>query len=327
MLCTSPLSRTLSQVSCLSFRATSHRLRQECAAAYCSAALNGKSTSSSQQTNISAAWQSKRTFRSSPACSKKDFYDVLGVKKSASKDEIKSKYRELAKKCHPDLNKDDKNAATKFRELSEAYEVLENDSKRQTYDTYGSVDENGGRGQQGNPFEGFSGFGGFGGFSGFPGGGFRQTQGESGEDIFDVLNRAMRKQEESMGKDVRMKLRLSFLEAVNGCNKDIKYDYMEQDPANSKDSKRQTKSVNIDIPPGVETGVSIKMGGQGIKAIKGSHVGNLLIELQVDDDPYFQRVSSDIYTDQHISMMQVTFHQAIMQKILSYFHLECIAMR
>ena len=252
--------------------------------------------------------QQTRSFRSSAASrDKKNYYDVLGVPKSATKEQIKSKYRDLAKKCHPDLNKDDKNAATKFRELSEAYEVLENDSKRQNYDTYGSagVDQNGGGGGQRNPFEGFSGFGGFGGFGGFPGGGFRQAQGEQGEDIFDVLNRAMRKQEETMGQDVRMKLNLSFLEAVNGCNKEIKYDYMAADPKRPSQNIRRSKSVNIDIPPGVDTGVSIKMAGQGVEAIKGSHTGNLLIELQVEEDSYFQREGNDIYTDQHISMTQV----------------------
>ena len=68
---------------------------------------------------------------------KKSFYDVLGVTQSATKEEIKSKYREMAKKCHPDLNQDDKNAEKKFREITEAYEVLESDSKRQQYDAYG----------------------------------------------------------------------------------------------------------------------------------------------------------------------------------------------
>lgn len=79
-----------------------------------------------------------RYFRSTAIASKqKNFYDILGVSKSASKDEIKSKYREMAKKCHPDLNRDDKSAEERFKEITAAYEVLENDSKRQTYDNYG----------------------------------------------------------------------------------------------------------------------------------------------------------------------------------------------
>ena len=79
-----------------------------------------------------------RLFRSSAVLlKKKSYYDVLGVNKLATKEEIKAKYREMAKKCHPDLNRDDKSAEEKFKEITAAYEVLENDAKRQTYDNYG----------------------------------------------------------------------------------------------------------------------------------------------------------------------------------------------
>ena len=97
---------------------------------------------------------------SSYAQKKRDFYDVLGVKSNASKSDIKKSYFNMAKKYHPDVNKE-KGAEEKFREVSEAYEVLEDDKKRQMYDNYGhaGVDENMGN-QQGHPFGG--GFGGFG---------------------------------------------------------------------------------------------------------------------------------------------------------------------
>lgn len=101
-------------------------------------AVNLSSHKSSNWNTYPCQQSTKRSFRSSSAvCKKKSFYDVLGVSQSATKEEIKSKYREMAKKCHPDLNKDDKNAEKKFREITEAYEVLESDSKRQTYDNYG----------------------------------------------------------------------------------------------------------------------------------------------------------------------------------------------
>ena len=91
---------------------------------------------------------------------KKDYYEVLGVSKDASDADIKSAYRKLAKKYHPDLNKDDKDAAEKFKEASEAYEVLGDKEKRKMYDQYGSA------GFQGGAGGGFSGFNTTG-FSGF----------------------------------------------------------------------------------------------------------------------------------------------------------------
>lgn len=99
--------------------------------------LNVKCNRTENRRNI-LFQQTSRSFRtSSTLYKKKSFYDVLGVQSTASKEEIKSKYRELAKKCHPDLNRDDKNAEKKFREITEAYETLENDKQREIYDHYG----------------------------------------------------------------------------------------------------------------------------------------------------------------------------------------------
>ena len=109
--------------------------------------------------------------------SKKDYYDVLGVSKTATADEIKKAYRKLARQYHPDVNKDNPEAAEKFKEASEAYSVLSDEQKRAQYDQFGhAAFENGGAG-------GAGGFGGFEGFGGFGGGGM--------EDIFGyVLRRA-----------------------------------------------------------------------------------------------------------------------------------------
>src|SRR6185312_3972996 len=95
-------------------------------------------------------------FWESEIMSKRDYYDVLGLSKSASKDEIRKAYRKLSKMYHPDLNKE-ADAEEKFKEITEAYEVLSDDTKKSQYDQYGHADPN----------QGFGGFGGFGGGDGF----------------------------------------------------------------------------------------------------------------------------------------------------------------
>ena len=249
------------------------------------------------------------------AAAKKDLYETLGLKRGASKDEIKSKYRELAKKYHPDVNSD-KNASEKFKEISSAYEILEDDAKRQKYDNFGVTDDSGGGGDPfggQNPFAGFGGFGGFGG-GGFPGGGggFRYTgnmgggNGASGgaEDIFGMFTNAMKREQTMAGRDVRAGLTLSFLEAVNGCTKDVSFEYAVPDKDKGGRSSRRTKSVTVDIPAGVESGMTIKMMGQGAEAMVGKNVGDLYIELSIADDPYFRREKYDIFTEVHVGMVQ-----------------------
>lgn len=147
----------------------------------------------------------------------KNYYDVLGVDKNASEDEIKSAYRKLAKKYHPDLNKDNPEAATKFKEVAEAYEVLGDSQKKANYDQYGSAD--------GPQFSGFDGTGGFGG-QGFGGQGFG-GQGFGGfEDIFNIFSSfgGSTRSSQTMaqkGNDLFIKMNLSFNEAVFGVEKNI----------------------------------------------------------------------------------------------------------
>ena len=140
----------------------------------------------------------------------KDYYDILGVSKDASEDEIKSAYRKLAKKYHPDLNKDNPDATAKFKEVNEAYEILGDAKKRSNYDQFGSAD--------GNPFgaggQGFSGFGGDfeGGFGGFS---------DIFSNIFGGGFGGGSRRSEPVGTDIGMRLTLSFEEAVFGVKKTI----------------------------------------------------------------------------------------------------------
>lgn len=142
----------------------------------------------------------------------KNYYEELGVDKNASADDIKKAYRKLAKQYHPDLNKDNPEAAEKFKSINEAYEVLSDETKRKNYDTYGSAD--------GPSFNGFggntSGFGDFSDFGGFSGG---------FEDIFNMFTggfgggRTSSANAPLNGSDIRVKVTLTFVEAALGCKK------------------------------------------------------------------------------------------------------------
>lgn len=143
----------------------------------------------------------------------KNYYDILGVKKDASEDEIKSAYRKLAKQYHPDLNKDNQAAEEKFKEVSEAYEVLSDKTKRSNYDQFGSAS-----GPNPNDFFGGNGGGGFN-FGGF-------------EDLFNIFGnfggaRGGAASNAIHGEDITVKLNISFEEAVFGATKNINVNKIE----------------------------------------------------------------------------------------------------
>ena len=142
---------------------------------------------------------------------KRDYYEVLGIGKNATDAEIKSAYRKLAKKYHPDLNPGDKTAEEKFKEVNEANDVLSDPDKRKRYDQFGfaGVDPNYGAGQPGG------GYGGFGG--GFGAGGV--DLGDIFGDIFGGGRSRGRSQGPMKGASIRKTVRISFEEAVFGCEK------------------------------------------------------------------------------------------------------------
>lgn len=138
---------------------------------------------------------------------KRDYYEVLGVAKGASEEEIKKAYRKAAKASHPDLHPDDKAAEARFKEINEAYEVLSDPQKRARYDQFGFDDPQMGGG-------GASGFSGFGGF----------------EDIFDMFTgggfggrSSARQNAPQRGSDLQYNLTLTFEEAAFGCRKEFKF--------------------------------------------------------------------------------------------------------
>ena len=151
---------------------------------------------------------------------KRDYYEVLGVQKDASAEEIKKAYRKITKENHPDLHPGDKACEERFKEANEAYEVLSDDEKRQRYDQYGhaAFDPNAGYGE---------GFGGFGGFDDiFGGGGF----GDIFSSIFGGGATRQNPNAPRKGDNVRAQVNISFEEAAFGCEKEITYARIEQCP-------------------------------------------------------------------------------------------------
>ena len=201
---------------------------------------------------------------------KRDYYEVLGVPKTASDDEIKSAYRKLAKKYHPDLNPGDKAAEEKFKEVGEAYEILSDKDKRARYDQFGhaGVDPNYGAGAGG----GFG--GGFGGgvdlgdlFGDLFGGGFGgQPQPRKGQDMNVTLN-------------------VTFDEAFNGTEKRITVRIP---------GKSESDTHTVKVPAGAVDGGRVRLKGQGALGENGGPAGDLLITTKIDEHPYFGRDKADV---------------------------------
>ena len=194
----------------------------------------------------------------------KNYYEILGVNKNASDDEIKKAYRSLAKKYHPDLNPGNAEAAEKLKSVNEAYSVLSDKTKRQNYDTYGSAE-----GPQGFGGFGGSGFGGFGG-SGF--GGF----GDFGDIFSNIFGGAFgggrsRNTANSprQGADIPVKVKLSFVEAAFGCKKSISITRNETCP-----HCKGTGAKN-----GTEFSTCPKCNGQGtVRQVQNSPFGQVVSE-------------------------------------------------
>lgn len=230
-----------------------------------------------------------------------DYYKVLGVERNASQDDIKKAYRKMARKYHPDLNKDDPNAKDKFQEINEANEVLSNPEKRKKYDEYGEhwkhadefkaereayqrAQERGGQSAywysvNGNDFMGGFGRGNASGFSDF----FEQlfghgaSAGRSGRG-YNMMSR---------GGDIEAQMNLSLREAAV--------------------THKQTFSVNgenlrITIPAGIADGQMIKLKGHGEKGSNGAPDGDLYITFQITPDPEFKREGDDLFTDVDIDL-------------------------
>jgi DnaJ-class molecular chaperone len=226
----------------------------------------------------------------------KDYYEILGVKKTATEGEIKKAYRNLAKKYHPDRNKGNKEAENKFKELSEAYAVLSDKEKREQYDRLGreAFSFGGGGGGQ-NPFAGFD-FSQFGGAGGRARTGRRGASGPAGfTDIFsDLFGGGGGVEFEEMparGHDINAELTIGFREAVTGATMDLTVN---------------GSHIKVKIPEGVADGQTIRLRGKGGPGGNGAPAGDLNVLVHVTPHPFFERRGDDIYIN-----LPVTVGEAI----------------
>jgi molecular chaperone DnaJ len=277
---------------------------------------------------------------------KRDYYEILGVTQSASEDEIKAAYRRMAKKYHPDLNKEP-DAAEHFKEVNEAYEVLSDRQKRTTYDRFGHA---GMSGAGANPFEGFNGMGGF-------------------SDIFEQFFGGMAgtggaRRTVQKGADINTTLVLTFEEAVFGCEKEVeinRYDTCgrckgsKSEPGaettrcpncngtgeirkvqNSifgqfvnvtmcdkcqgegrivtnpcKECRGQgririTKRIAVKVPAGIDSNSRIRISGEGEAGPRGTLPGNLNVGIVIKEHPVFKRVENNILVELPVNIWQAS---------------------
>ena len=280
---------------------------------------------------------------------KRDYYEVLGLSREASQEEIKKAYRKLARQFHPDVNKDDQNAAEKFKEVSEAYDVLSSAEKRENYDRFGHAATDG------------QGFGGFG--SADFGGGLG--------DIFDMFfggsGRSRRGPER--GADLRLDIEVTFEEAAFGLEKDVKIPRTEEcstcggsgaAPGTAKNTcsacngtgqvqfaqstpfgrivqsrtcdrcrgagailekpcptckgagqVRRTRTIKVKIPAGVDHGSRLRLSGEGETGSRGGPRGDLFVFIHVQPHDIFSRQGNNVILEMPVSFAQASLGDEI----------------
>lgn len=272
---------------------------------------------------------------------KRDYYEILGVAKGVSEADLKKAYRRVAMKYHPDRNPDDKDAEEKFKEASEAYEVLSDENKRAAYDQYGHA--------------GLEGAGGMGG--GFSGGGFSDIFGDVFGDIFGGGGGG-RRGGPARGSDLRYTLELSLEDAVKGTSVKIKVPTLVScktcDGSGAKSGTKpatcttcgghgqvrmqqgffsvqqtcptcrgkgkiitdpckdchghgrveETKTLNVKVPPGVDNGDRIRLAGEGEAGAEGGPTGDLYVQISVKEHEFFQRDGKNLYCEVPIGLVE-----------------------
>ena len=282
---------------------------------------------------------------------KRDFYDVLGVGKDASPDQLKSAYRKLAVKYHPDKNPGDKAAEDKFKEASEAYGILSDKEKKQNYDNFGHAAFENGGGRQG---------GGFGGFSG-------ADFSDIFEDFFGDFGggRSRNRKANNRGSDLRYDLSISLEDAYTGKKQDIKFSTTEKcntckgngskpgyspdrcsycggngrvrsnqgfftvqqtcpqcsgsgeeitnpcNDCNGQGNKQASKKISVTIPQGVDDGTRIRLAGKGEAGTKGGASGDLYLFINVHSHELFKRSDENLFFEFPVSIADAALGSSI----------------
>lgn len=285
---------------------------------------------------------------------KRDYYEILGISRNASEDEIKSAYRKLALKYHPDRNPGNKTAEERFKEAAEAYEVLHDPQKRNTYDQYGH------HGIEGTGFSGFGGFDDI--FSSF---------GDIFEDFFGFRTSTGSRTRAQRGADLRYNLNLSFMEAAFGTDTEINIEKTEVcstcngngcEPGTEPENCRRcggtgqisrsqgfftvrttcttcrgqgqsipylcphcngtgqvmvSKKVSVKIPAGVDSGSRLRLTGEGEAGLYGGPLGDLYVFISVEPHEFFERNNTDVICRIPISFIQAALGDKIMVSTLN----------
>lgn len=238
---------------------------------------------------------------------KRDYYETLGVNKNADQSAIKRAYRKLAKKYHPDMNAGDTHAEEMFKDVTEAYNVLSDEKKRQLYDEFGfaglqeDFSEEEARQAARGSFGGFDGFGSYGGDGPYTRREFHFEN--SSGDMDDIFSRMFGdmfshgttssgwgtsgQAGNRKGADVMADLTITFEEAVFGCEKSVTL----QDSATGK-----TTNLTIRIPAGIESGKTVRLKGQGNSGRNGGNPGDVLLKVNVEPSKEFERRGQNVYS-------------------------------
>lgn len=209
----------------------------------------------------------------------KNYYEILGVPKDADEAQLKKAYRKLALQYHPDKNPDDPSAEEKFKEVSEAYDVLRDPEKRASYDYFGKSGAN--PGFKSNFHQEY-----------------QERTTESFQNLFaeifgDIFSKSSRK---AKGTDLRYNLHISIEEVASGTKKTIRF-------LRRRNGKEETTKLEVSVPAGVKSGQRLKLRGEGDSS-PGGQAGDLYVVIQMQKHELFQLDGLDIYYDLPISFKQ-----------------------